>query len=539
MVARRSILSVMKTPNSKRLIQWSAALLLAGSAVAAYYLWSSKESSPRELKTAKVERGALTAVATASGTLNPVTSVQVGSQVSGQMREVLADFNSEVKRGQLIARIDPETFEYRVRQSEADLDAAKAAVLVQEAGVMARRTDIGRAEVNLAEAKRDLARKDELVSRKFISPSERDKADALARAQEEDVKTLRAQLAVAEAQVKNAQATVKQREAALLQAKADLDRTRIRAPIDGIVIKRTIEPGQTVAASLQAPELFVIARNLSDMQVETAIDEAEIGKIRPGQMATFTVDAFPGRSFSGAVLQVRKAAQNVSNVITYTAVVSARNDDLALLPGMTANVRIVTDKRESVLKVPNAALRFKPAGFDDKAAGDGKDAKALAAGHGGASGDRMKAYRERLERELVLDDSQKNKLDGAFASVRDKFAALRDLPDTERPKAAERVRAELRERIAEFLNKAQAEKFAVINAEISGRAASGGRGRVFVLDAQKQPKAVSVRTGLSDGSMTEVVVGNEVELKEGDEVIIGSTQPATGPKPAGGPRMGL
>ena len=532
----------MKMPIYKRWLPWSVLALIVGAAGAAYYVWSGKDAGPREVKMAKVERGALTAVATASGTLNPVTSVQVGSQVSGQLREVLADFNSEVKRGQLIARIDPETFEYRVRQSEADLDAAKAAVLVQEAGVMARRTDIGRAEVNLAEAKRDLARKDELVARRFISPSERDKADAFARAQEEDVKTLRAQLAVAEAQVKNAQATVKQRDAALAQAKVDLDRTRIRAPIDGIVIKRTIEPGQTVAASLQAPELFVIARNLNDMQVETAIDEAEIGKIRPGQVATFTVDAFPGRSFSGTVLQVRKAAQNVSNVITYTAVVSARNDDLALLPGMTANVRIVTDKRESVLKLPNAALRYKPAGFDDKASGDGKegkDAKTPAAGHGGSPGDRMKAYRERLERELALDEGQKGKLDGAFAAVREKFAALRDLPDTERPKAAERTRAELRERIAEFLNKTQSEKFAAINAEISGRATSGGRGRVFIQDAQKQAKAVSVRTGLTDGSMTEIIVGNEAELKEGDEVIVGNAAAATSAKPAGGPRMGL
>jgi HlyD family secretion protein len=350
----------MRTPNFRakpaRFLIGAVLLVVAGLA----FWWSSKPQTATALKTAPVERGPLTAVATASGTLNPVVSVQVGSQVSGQLREVLVDFNSVVKKNQLIARIDPETFEYRVRQSEADLDAARAAVLVQEATAQARRTDIGRAQVNLAEANRDLARKEELVARKFISPSERDKAEALARAQEQDVKTLQAQLAVAEAQVQNAKATVKQREAALAQARVDLDRTLIRAPIDGIVIKRTIEPGQTVAASLQAPELFVIAKNLEDMQVDTAIDESEIGRIRAGQPATFTVDAFPGRSFSGQVLQVRKAAQNVSNVITYTAVVSARNDDLSLLPGMTANVRIVTAQKDGVLKVANSALRFKP-----------------------------------------------------------------------------------------------------------------------------------------------------------------------------------
>jgi HlyD family secretion protein len=522
-------------------VRLAAAGLLAAAIAGGYFWFDRKTPATGELKTAKVELGPLTAVATASGTLNPVVSVQVGSQVSGQLREVLVDFNSEVRRGQLIARIDPETFEYRVRQSEADLDAARAAVLVQEATVQARRTDIGRAEVNLAEAKRDLARKEELVARKFISPSERDKAEALAKAQEEDVKTLRAQLAVAEAQVQNAMATVKQRQAALAQAKVDLDRTQIRAPIDGIVIKRTIEPGQTVAASLQAPELFVIAKNLDDMQVDTSIDESEIGKIRPGQAATFTVDAFPGRTFNGSVLQVRKAAQNVSNVITYTAVVSARNDDLSLLPGMTANVRIVTDRRESVLKVPNAALRYKPAGFDDAGKGEKADGK------GGAqaaapSGDRMKANRERLERELALDADQKAKLEAAYASVRDKFMALRELPEAERARASERVRAELRDRIAAFLNKAQLEKYAAINAEQAGRAGAG-RGRVFVLDAQKQPQPVNVRTGLSDGSYTEVLVtGTEPAgagtpaLKEGDTVIIGAAAPAAASRPSGGPR---
>ena len=535
----------MKTPRSSsllrapRLIAGSAVLLLSLVGFASWRYWGATPAT--EYRTAKVEQGPILATATASGTLNAVVSVQVGSQVSGQIKEVLVDFNSEVKRGQVIARIDPEIFEYRLKQAQADVDAAQAAVLVQEANVLSRRAEISRAEVNLSEGRRDLARKAELTAKKFISPAEQEKAAALVRTLEEDLKTIRAQMAVTEAQVKNAQANAKQREAAYSQARVDVDRTVIRAPIDGVVIKRTIEPGQTVAASLQAPELFVIAQNLSDMQVDTSIDESEIGRIKVGQSATFTVDAFPGRSFNGTVKQVRKAATNVSNVVTYTAVVSARNDDLTLVPGMTANVRIVTDRRDSVLKVPNAALRFKPAGVDD---GAGKAASAAATSPGsagstspaGGGGNAMKAFRERIEKELTLSDLQKSRLDATFAGQRDKFAALRELPEGERSKAAERLRGDLRERIAEFLDEAQKAKFAVIVAEAGGRAAT--RGRVFVLDGKKQPQAVSLRLGLSDGSATEVLEVSSGELKPDTEIIISSRSGNSAtPKPAsGGPR---
>jgi HlyD family secretion protein len=192
-----------------------------------------------------------------------------------------------------------------------------------------------------------------LVERNFISPADRDKAQTT-------LDAARAQVQLTEAQVRNSEAVVRQREAQVAQARVDLGRTEIRSPVDGIVVKRSVEPGQTVAASLQAPELFVIARNLSDMQVETSIDEADVGRVQLGQKASFTVDAFPGRSFHGEVRQVRKAATVVSNVVTYTVIVSAANPDLTLLPGMTANVRIVTAQKEGVLKVANAALRFKP-----------------------------------------------------------------------------------------------------------------------------------------------------------------------------------
>lgn len=329
------------------------ALVLTGSGYFGYRQFAG-DSKASPYKFAKVERGALTASVSATGTLSPVVSVQVSSQISGQIREIFVDFNSTVKAGQLIAQIAPETYEHRVRQAEADLEAARATVAVQQA-------EIYRAKVNLADAERDHARKQSLVARNFISPAELDKAQTT-------LEAAKAQLRVVEAQASNSAALVRQREAQLGQARVDLGRTEIRAPVDGIVIKRSVEPGQTVAASLQAPELFVIARNLSDMQVETAIDEADVGRLQVGQEASFTVDAFPGKRFKGEVKQVRKAAQVVSNVVSYTVVITASNPDLTLLPGMTANVRIVTAQKEKVLKVANAALRFRPPSPDEKSA---------------------------------------------------------------------------------------------------------------------------------------------------------------------------
>ena len=331
--------------KSRRIATLAVAVLLATGGVAAYQYLIAPNGSP-EYKFAAIERGPITAAVSATGTLNPVAAVQVSSQISGQIREIHVDFNSLVKAGQLIARIAPETYEHRVRQAEADLEAARATVAVQQA-------ELYRAKVNLADAERDLGRKQTLVAKNFISPVELEKAQTT-------LEAARAQLAVVEAQARNSAALVQQRQAQLGQAQVDLGRTEIRAPADGIVIKRSIEPGQTVAASLQAPELFVIARNLEDMQVETAVDEADVGRLQVDQEASFTVDAFPGRRFKGKVRQVRKAAQVVSNVVSYTVVVSAGNPELILLPGMTANVRIVTAQKDNVLKIANAALRFRP-----------------------------------------------------------------------------------------------------------------------------------------------------------------------------------
>ena len=361
--------------KSRRLITLVLLVIAAGGSYATYRYVFSNGAEPG-YKFAAIESGPITASVAATGTLNPVVTVQVSSQISGQIREIFVDFNSNVKAGQLIAQIAPETYEHRVRQAEADLEAARATVAVQQA-------ELYRAKVNLADAERDHARKQSLVAKNFISPAELDKAQTTFEA-------AKAQLRVVEAQASNSAALVRQREAQLGQARVDLGRTEIRAPVDGIVIKKSVEPGQTVAASLQAPEMFVIARNLADMQVETAIDEADVGRLQVGQEATFTVDAFPGKRFKGEVKQVRKAAQVVSNVVSYTVVVSASNPDLILLPGMTANVRIVTAQKDKVLKVANAALRFRPPSADEKSAPAGRQ-PGNGAGMGGSGMGRGRA----------------------------------------------------------------------------------------------------------------------------------------------------
>src|SRR5688572_1473168 len=340
-------------------------LLLA--AAGGYVWWKDPFASPPSYRTAKIERGSVVAAVAATGTLNPVVSVQVGSQVSGQVKELYADYNSPVKKGQLIARIDPQSFTLRVNQAMADLEAARATVLTQRSNLAALQAELARAKVLLADAEREYNRNQMLFDKGFVSAAVRDKALATLEAAREQLKAEQAQVGVGNAQIRNAEAVVKQREAQLSQARVDLDRTEIRAPVDGTVVKKSVEPGQTVAATLASPELFVIAQDLRQMQVDTSIDESEVGRIRLNQEATFTVDSFPGRTFRGEVSQVRKAAQVVQNVVTYIAVISASNPDLGLFPGMTANVRIIVDTRENVLKVPNAALRFRPVGASDGA----------------------------------------------------------------------------------------------------------------------------------------------------------------------------
>jgi HlyD family secretion protein len=511
----------------------AAAILAAG--VAAFGWWSARGSAP-DYRLAKIERGGITAAVSATGTVNPVTAVQVGSQVSGQVQEIYVDFNSEVKKNQVIARIDPQSFALRVSQAMADLEAARATVLTQRANVAALQAEVSRAQVTLADAEREFQRNKMLQEKNFVSVAVLEKAEFTWRAAQEQVKTAQAQLAVGESQVRNVEALVKQRDSQLSQAKVDLDRTTIRAPVDGTVIKKSVEPGQTVAASLQAPELFVIAQDLRRMQVDTSIDEAEVGRIREGQPATYTVDSFPGRTFQGAVGQVRKAALVVQNVVTYTAVIATSNPNLELFPGMTANVRIVVDTRDNVLKVPNAALRYRPAGAADareSAAAPAEGAKADSKGRGGAQA--AEAARERLVKELGLNAEQQARLETISRETREKIQALTADDPAERRKQTERLRAESRVRIAEILNPEQRARYEQMGSGRSGRSTAAGR--VWVLDAAGAPRAVNLRTGLTDGTYTEVVGG---DLPEGAQVIVGTQSGAKAPSQTkGGPRFGF
>ncbi len=297
-----------------------------------YWLWPS----PPELsyKLAMIDRGPITSVVTATGTVNPITSVLVGSQVSGIVRTLFADFNSVVTEGQILAQIDPVPFQARVDQARANLTTARGNLNKATAALALRQLELDRAAA--------------LRPQGFIAQSDLD----LARANHRD----------AAAQIEVAEGQVHQAEAALANAKFDLQRTKIYSPVNGIVVSRNVDLGQTVIASLQAPTLFVIAQDLARMQVEANVSEADIAGINEGKPAEFTVDAYPGEPFPGTVVQVRNAPISIQNVVTYNVVIAVDNRDLKLKPGMTANVSIVTAQKDQVVRIPNAALRFKMPG---------------------------------------------------------------------------------------------------------------------------------------------------------------------------------
>ncbi len=307
-------------------------ILLVGGGVLWYWLAPSKP--PIIYKTAPVDRGPITALVTATGSINPVISVQVGSQVSGKIKALFADFNSVVTKGQVIAQIDPALFQARVSQANASLRNAKGVLM--------------KAEAALAQRKLELTRMETLRPQGFVPQSDLDVARTNARD--------------AEAQIEVAKAQVDQAKAALANAELDLGYTTIYSPVDGIVVSRNVDVGQTVAASFQTPTLFVIAQDLTKMQVNANVSESDIGGVAESKPADFTVDAYPGQLFHGVVTQVRNAPISIQNVVTYDVIIEVDNRDLRLKPGMTANVSIVTASKEDALRVPNAALRFKPAG---------------------------------------------------------------------------------------------------------------------------------------------------------------------------------
>jgi len=294
--------------------------------------FTSKKARTFHLDKARVERGDLVARVTATGTVSPRVTVQVGAQVSGRIAELFADFGSRVKKGQVIAKLDSRMFGAAAEQSLANQAAAAG--------------DLEKARAEAEAAEKQLERATKLAAQNLISKAELDTATTNAKA---------ARAAVASAQGNRSQAT-----ASLNQARVNLGYTTIKSPIDGIVVSRNVDVGQTVAASLQAPTLFTIAEDLAKMQVHAAVSEADVGRLAPDMPATFTVDAYPDQKFSGVIRQIRDAPQTLQNVVTYDAVIDVDNADFKLKPGMTANVTFVYAERKDVLRIPSAALRFRP-----------------------------------------------------------------------------------------------------------------------------------------------------------------------------------
>jgi len=343
---------------------WIVALFGVGLAVGGYMFLNGEQKAHIRYKTARVERGTVISTVTAIGTINPVVSVQVSSQVPGTILSLHADFNSVVKAGNVLARIDPTPFEKRREHAAANLEMAKA--------------NVAKARTDVAQRKRELERAQVLLKQQFVSQNE---ADVALTAYEGAVGLL----GVADAQVKQAEAAlnnevevartayegavnlvqvaeaqVKQAEALLNAAELDLKYTVIRSPVDGIVIARNVEVGQLVNAGFQTPSPFLVALDLAKMQVHTNVSESDIGKVTKGKVAAFTVDAYPGKVFQGHVHQVRNAPISLQNVVTYNVVVEVDNRDLWLKPGMTANVSLIVARKDQALKVPNVALRFTP-----------------------------------------------------------------------------------------------------------------------------------------------------------------------------------
>ena len=450
-------------------------LLLVGGAGVVLWKPTGGNASDQAYRLAAIDRGPITASVRATGTLNPVTTVLVGSQLSGQVVEILADYNTPVKEGQVVARLYAEQIKSRRDAALADLAQAKADLDTKRAQVDKARSSLQRAEAQandlqaqrdrsqaqLVDAQRNLERQTELNARAVGTQTALEQAGtqvdiqkanlASARAQiasnKAETEGLKADLALAEAGVKSAEAIILQRQAKLRDIEIDLARTDIKSPVEGVVVKRDIELGQTVAASLSAPTLFTIAQDLREIDIYANIDEADVGRLKEGQKVGFTVNAYPNRSFEGSVRMVRLSAQTVQNVVTYTAVIGVRNEDQALLPGMTANLTIVTDERENVRRIPNAALRFRPA--------------------------------------VTIASSETGREDQAEATPR-RRARGQDVP-------------------------------AGMN--------EGTRGRIYRVGPDGNPQAVPVRLGVTDGTYTELLRG---DVQEGAAIIVGAPRSDAG-----------
>jgi len=514
----------------KKYLLWILGLLLIAGGVGGYLYYYKDSEASVKYRTVKVERGSLATYVTANGTINPVITVLVGSQVSGTIQKLYADYNSRVKKDQLIAQIDPAIFQAQVSQARAKLENARAAFLnaqadiaTAKANIESNKANVIKSKVAVDDTKRNLDRSLELFRRNLISASERDSAQTAqdsARAQLEasqaQQKASEAQLDSAHAKMESARAQIKQAEAELELAQVNLDHTKILAPVNGIVISRNVDVGQTVAASLQAPTLFTIAQDLTDMQVDTNVSEADIGRVAVGQEATFTVDAFPNFTFRGKVTDIRNAPLTVQNVVTYDVVILVKNPELKLRPGMTANASILVAQRESVLKIPNSALRFRPEFAKKEASPPTKGGAAPAAPSPSSStGEQIL---ERLKAELKLTPEQQAGISRILKDAQSEILAARKAGGAEEARnKAKELRTANRLKIRSLLTEDQKKKFDQLDQRPESSPAPAQGFKVWVPAPDGKPVPVDITTGISDGSYTEVASG---VLKEGQEVIV-------------------
>jgi HlyD family secretion protein len=478
---------------------FTLAIPVAAVGLAALWLFGPTSSGGTGIvyETVPASKGQIRKIVSTSGPVRALVTVSVGSQLSGQIENVMVDFNSEVKPGDMMATLDSKTFAAKVAQAKADLEAAEAALANQQAVLEKSKAVLLAAETNVAR-QQGLAEK-RLSPQLTLETAIRDRDVA------------KADIAVAEAQVASARATIAQRRASLDQATVDLERTEIRSPIDGTVISRTVDPGQTVAASLQAPELFKIAQDLSRIRIEAQVNEADVGAVAEGNAATFIVDAYPDKQFEGRVTQVRLAATELNSVVTYTVIIEAANEGRKLFPGMTANVMIVSATREGALRISNDALRFKP---NTDVAASGRE-RGSDGGQGGRGGQLI----ERLKTEVELSDEQVAAVRQVMEQLRKEMSGgggqtsfIGGGPGRDRGEFRQKMMTRIEQALAPTLSDSQRMAFQRWK---DGREAVRPA-TVWVLGKTGVPERRTVRIGLADDQFTEIVGG---DLKEGEAVI--------------------
>ena len=502
------------------------AVILAAVAMGAAFLLNEEDAPGDAYRTEMLKKGDIKAVVSSTGKLAPLNTVAVGSQVSGNIKALYADYNSVVKKDQVVALIDPAIYEGQVSQAKAQLLYAKMQLHERQketaaarAGVESARANLFSARSTLHEAKLNHTRLDGLTSRKIVAGAELD--SALARRDNAQgnlqmalakVNTAKAHLEMALAQEKCAKAMIAEREAGLGLARIKLGYCTIRSSIDGVVISREVDVGQTVAATLQSPVLFTIAEDLTRMQVEVDVSEADVGRIRTGQEVEFTVDAFPDRTFKAHVRQVRNAATSIQNVVTYKIIAHMNNDSLLLRPGMTANVAVMVSTIKESLTIPNSALRFKPPG-NIKDAGTVKSPPI-----------KDRPFFKRTVEAVGLNQKQSEEFARIIQQAQQKLKAAYALPEGDRDMAQawRGFFTQVLTQLHKILREEQLPKFLAYRSQLKDageqRKHRGGRQAKVYVPGKKGPEAVRITVGITDDSKTQVIGG---DLKEGDRVIIG------------------